>query len=143
MRLKTKIFIGAILWLLGLLNASMAHANVRAVISKKTQTMTVWVNGSHYASYAVSTGRRGYGTPSGTFRAQRLAPRWFSSKYDNAPMHNAVFFHGGYAIHATSYVSTLGRPASHGCVRLHPSDAREFFSLVQSRGPRNTVITVR
>jgi lipoprotein-anchoring transpeptidase ErfK/SrfK len=143
MRLRTKIVVGVALWLLGLINSSMAHAEVRVRINKASQTMTVWVNGAHYASYAVSTGRRGYGTPSGTYRAQRLAPRWYSSKYDNAPMHNAVFFHGGYAIHATSYVSTLGQPASHGCIRLHPSNAREFFSLVQSHGPRNTIIMIR
>lgn len=143
MRIKTKIAVGVVLWLLGLLNSSMAHANVRAVISKKSQTMTVWVNGAHYASYAVSTGTRGYGTPSGTWRPTRLAARYFSRKYDNAPMHNAVFFTGGYAVHGTSHLSTLGRPASHGCVRLHPSNAREFFSLVQSHGPRNTLISVR
>ena len=143
MRFKTKLAAGAILWFLGLLNPSIAHADVRVRISKSSQTMTVWVNGSYYADWAVSTGARGYGTPSGTFRPQRLAARYFSRKYDNAPMHNAVFFTGGYAIHGTSHISTLGQPASHGCVRLHPSNAREFFSLVQSYGPKNTIISIR
>lgn len=143
MRFKTKLIAGIVLWFIGMLNASMAHADVRVRIDKRSQSMTVWVNGSYYANWPVSTGARGYGTPSGTFRPQRLAARYFSQKYDNAPMHNAVFFTGGYAIHGTSHVANLGRPASHGCIRLHPSNAREFFSLVQSHGPRQTIISIR
>lgn len=121
---------------------AVAAADVRIKISKSTQTMNVWVDGWHYASWAVSTGRRGYGTPSGSFGAHRLERRWFSQKYDNAPMHNAIFFHGGYAIHGTTYVSQLGQPASHGCVRLHPANARDLFSLVRSHGLRRTRITI-
>ena len=114
-----------------------------ARIDKRSQTMHVWVNGAHHASWPVSTGRGGYGTPSGAFRPHTLRARHFSSKYNNAPMHNAVFFNRGYAIHGTSEVRNLGRPASHGCVRLHPSHAREFYGLVQSYGQRNTKISVR
>ena len=44
---------------------------------------------------------------------------WYSRKYDMSPMPYSVFFRGGYAIHGTGYVKQLGRPASHGCVRLH------------------------
>lgn len=125
-----------------LLLVTPASADVRIHIDKGSQTMNVWVDGWHYASWAVSTGRRGYGTPSGRFRAHRLEARWFSRKYDNSPMHNAIFFHGGYAIHGTSYVSQLGRPASHGCVRLHPSNAADLFSVVRSRGLASTRITI-
>jgi lipoprotein-anchoring transpeptidase ErfK/SrfK len=53
-----------------------------------------------------------------------------------------VFFHGGYAIHATGAIRNLGRPASHGCVRLHPSNAAALYSLVQQYGPRRTRITL-
>jgi lipoprotein-anchoring transpeptidase ErfK/SrfK len=53
-----------------------------------------------------------------------------------------VFFHGGYAIHASNYVRALGRPASHGCVRLHPSNAATLYSLVQQYGPRAVRITI-
>lgn len=119
-----------------------AQAQVVARIDRSTQTMRVWVDGQYQYEWAVSTGRRGYGTPAGSYRAQRLAKRYFSQKYDNAPMHNAVFFHGGYAIHGTSYVSQLGTPASHGCVRLHPSNAEEFFELVRAHGPGRTRISI-
>jgi lipoprotein-anchoring transpeptidase ErfK/SrfK len=67
---------------------------------------------------------------------------WYSRKYDNSPMPHSVFFHGGYAIHGTNAVRSLGRPASHGCVRLAPGNARILYNLVQAHGSRNTRIVV-
>ena len=119
-----------------------SEAQVQVRISRSTQTMNVWVDGQLRHQWAVSTGRAGYGTPAGSYRPQRLAKRWFSTKYNNAPMHNAVFFHGGYAIHGTSYVNDLGRPASHGCVRLDPYNAAEFYELVRSQGAGRTRISI-
>jgi lipoprotein-anchoring transpeptidase ErfK/SrfK len=54
----------------------------------------------------------------------------------------AVYFRGGYAIHATGAVGRLGRPASHGCVRLAPGNAAKLFSMVQQYGSGNTRIVV-
>jgi lipoprotein-anchoring transpeptidase ErfK/SrfK len=119
-----------------------ASASVQARISKGSQTMHVYVHGQHYASWPVSTGRGRYATPSGTFRPKRLERRWYSTKYNNAPMHYAVFYNGGYAIHSTAEVSRLGRPASHGCVRLAPGHAAQFFSLVSAHGSKRTVISI-
>ena len=98
--------------------AAPASANVKVHIDVSSQTMKVSVNGSHYASWRVSTARSGYYTPRGSFRSQRLARMHYSRKYDNSPMPHSVFFHGGYAIHGTGAVKSLGRPASHGCIRL-------------------------
>jgi lipoprotein-anchoring transpeptidase ErfK/SrfK len=67
---------------------------------------------------------------------------WHSRKYDMSPMPYSVFYHGGYAIHGTSYVKKLGRPASHGCVRLATANAAKFYSLVKQIGPGNTRIVV-
>ena len=119
-----------------------ASASVQARISKGGQHMDVYVHGTHYYRWPVSTGRGRYATPSGSFRPQRLERRWYSTKYNNAPMHYAVFYSGGYAIHATAEVGRLGRPASHGCVRLAPSHAKTFFSLVRSHGAARTRITI-
>jgi lipoprotein-anchoring transpeptidase ErfK/SrfK len=119
-----------------------ASAEVFARISKSGQTMDVYVHGTHYYSWPVSTGRGRYATPSGSFRAKRLERRWYSTRYNNAPMHYAVFYNKGYAIHATAEVGRLGRPASHGCVRLAPSHARTFYSLVASHGAVRTRITI-
>jgi lipoprotein-anchoring transpeptidase ErfK/SrfK len=58
-------------------------------------------------------------------------------------MPHSIFFYGGYAIHGTDAVSNLGRPASHGCIRLHPSNARTLFNLVKSHGSGNTRIVLQ
>lgn len=122
--------------------SAAADASVLVRVSKSAQTMQVYVDGALYYEWAVSTGRSGYSTPVGTYRPQRLERRWYSTKYNNAPMHNAVFFHGGYAIHGTIEVSRLGRPASHGCIRLAPGNAAELFGLVREHGLARTRISI-
>lgn len=115
---------------------------VHVHIDISSQAMSVKVNGWPYAYWRVSTARSGYYTPRGTFGVTRTAKTYYSRKYDNAPMPNSVFFHGGYAIHGTGHIRNLGRPASHGCVRLHPSNAAALYGLVQKYGPRRTRITL-
>ena len=66
-----------------------------------------------------------------------------SSLYNNAPMPNAVFFNGNIAIHGTNAEALLGRPASHGCVRLSKADSKTVFGLVRASGKANTVICVK
>jgi lipoprotein-anchoring transpeptidase ErfK/SrfK len=117
-------------------------AAVQVHVDIGSQSMSVRVNGFPYAYWKVSTGRAGYSTPRGSFGVQRMAKVYYSRKYDNSPMPNSVFFHGGYAIHGTGYIRNLGRPASHGCVRLHPQNAARLFALVQKYGPRRTRITL-
>lgn len=108
-----------------------AQAQVVVHISKASQRMSVSVDGAQRYVWRISTGRAGFGTPSGVFRPQMLARSWFSRKYYNSPMPYSIFYHKGYAIHGTNYLSRLGGPASHGCVRLHPANAAVLFSLVQ------------
>jgi lipoprotein-anchoring transpeptidase ErfK/SrfK len=107
-----------------------------------SQSMSVVVNGWSYGYWRVSTARQGYYTPRGSYSVKRTAKTYYSKKYDNAPMPNSVFFHGGYAIHGTGNIRNLGRPASHGCVRLHPSNAAALYALVQQYGARRTRITL-
>jgi lipoprotein-anchoring transpeptidase ErfK/SrfK len=123
-------------------SAVAAHANVLISIDKSTQQMMVSVDGMPRYRWAVSTGRAGYGTPSGTYRPQRMERTWFSKVYYNSPMPYSIFFHGGYAIHGSYEIHRLGGPASHGCVRLHPANAATLFALVQQRGMSDTVIVV-
>ncbi|MEJ0011823.1 MAG: L,D-transpeptidase [Bauldia sp.] len=94
-------------------------------------------------AWRVSTGKDGFETPTGDFRPTRTAAEYYSKTYDDAPMPYAVFFTGGYAVHATEAVGRLGSPASHGCVRLTLENAQTFFSLVEAFGARNTTIAVK
>jgi lipoprotein-anchoring transpeptidase ErfK/SrfK len=122
--------------------AAPAQAGVVARISLSNQRMEVFVDGRPMYSWPVSTARRGYHTPTGTFRPQALAVWHRSTIYSGSPMPHAIFFHGGYAIHGSYETRYLGHPASHGCVRLHPAAAAELFSLVRQHGSGNTVIKI-
>jgi lipoprotein-anchoring transpeptidase ErfK/SrfK len=122
--------------------AAPAEAGVVARISLSSQRMDVFVDGRAMYSWPVSTARRGYHTPTGTFRPQALAVWHRSTIYSGSPMPHAIFFHGGYAIHGSYETRYLGHPASHGCVRLHPAAAAELFSLVRQHGSGNTVIKI-
>ena len=125
------------------LSAMPAHAStIVAKIDLSEQRMQVFVDGWPRYSWAVSTARSGYRTPVGTYKAYRLEKMWYSRKYDMSPMPNSIFFKGGYAIHGTNYLKRLGTPASHGCVRLHPDNAAQLYSLVRTNGMANTQILV-
>ena len=121
---------------------TQANANVDIEIDVGSQTMEVYVQGKLRHTWRVSTGRNGYETPGGTYSPKRLEEEWYSTEYDDAPMPHAIFFAGGYAIHGTYDTKHLGRPASHGCVRLAPGNAAKLFSLVESIGPRRTRISI-
>ena len=125
------------------LPAARAEANVLVRVNRSSQTMEVNVDGAPFYTWRVSTGRPGFGTPAGVFHPQRMAARWFSTVYYNAPMPHAIFFYGGFAIHGSYDIARLGGPASHGCIRLHPNDAAILFDLVQRQGMRNTTIMVQ
>jgi hypothetical protein len=115
---------------------------VLITIDKASQRMAVAVNGRTRYVWQVSTGRSGYGTPSGRFRPQWMARTYFSKKYYDSPMPHSIFFYHGYAIHGTEYIHRLGGPASHGCVRLHPRNAAMLFALVQDHGMASTRIVI-
>jgi lipoprotein-anchoring transpeptidase ErfK/SrfK len=136
-----KIFGLAVLFWSALL-AEPALASVTVRISNSAQRMHVYVDGHPAYSWPVSTARRGYRTPAGSYRVQRMERMWYSRKYDWSPMPYSLFFAGGYAIHGSYSIRQLGRPASHGCVRLHPANARTLYNLVRSSGPSRSRIVV-
>lgn len=121
---------------------SQAGPRVVAKIDLSQQKMRVYVNGRQSYTWKVSTGRRGYRTPVGSWRPKFLKRMHYSSKYYNSPMPHSIFFLGGYAIHGTDAIRRLGRPASHGCIRLHPKAARKLFALVKRHGRRNSRIVI-
>jgi lipoprotein-anchoring transpeptidase ErfK/SrfK len=138
-----KIFVACLaLVFLQFQTVTASAANLIANISLSSQTMTVSQNGIVKYRWKVSTARKGYVTPKGSWSAKWLSKNHRSRKYDNAPMPYAVFFNGGYAVHATFDLKRLGRPASHGCVRLHPDNAAQFFSMTSRHGLKNTRIVV-
>jgi L,D-transpeptidase catalytic domain len=121
-----------------------AHAgSVLVNIDKTNQQMTVSLDGVETYEWPVSTGRAGYSTPSGTFTATSMNKIWYSKQWDNAPMPHAIFFiKDGHAIHGSFDLKNLGRPASHGCVRISPKNAATLYALVKENGLENTRVVV-
>ena len=110
-------------------------------IDKAGQKMTVLVDGVQQYEWPVSTGLSGYTTPSGAYTARSMNEIWYSRQWDDAPMPHSVFFtKDGHAIHGTYEVKRLGKPASHGCVRLSRENAATLYALVAKTGLKNTQV---
>jgi lipoprotein-anchoring transpeptidase ErfK/SrfK len=120
-----------------------AEGAILISIDKSAQRMTVEVDGSPRWIWPVSTGRRGYGTPNGSYKAFRLEKDHFSREWDEAPMPHSIFFtKRGHAIHGSYETRRLGRPVSHGCVRLHPANAAKLYALVERQGVTSATVVV-
>ncbi|MGV3656866.1 MAG: L,D-transpeptidase [Chitinophagaceae bacterium] len=123
-----------------------------AEIIKSKQILYLYIEGELIDSFAVSTGIRERETPN--FSVRPTGPvfiKYTSKKFPGGNyqglgnMPYAVFVKGGYAIHGTTQgnFSKLGRRASHGCIRLHPENAKLFNELVRKIGLQNTWVTVK
>jgi len=101
------------------------RAPISMVVNLRTQRAYVYRDGERIGTTAISSGKRGYRTPTGTFTVLEKQRVHHSSKYDNAPMPYmqrlswwGLALHGGHV---------PGYPASHGCVRLPIGFARWLF----------------
>ncbi|MEJ2373929.1 MAG: L,D-transpeptidase [Pseudolabrys sp.] len=120
-----------------------AHANLLIKVDKSAQRMTVTVNGKQLYYWPVSTGGRGYHTPSGTFRPFRMDIDHYSVEWDNAPMPYSIFFtKTGHTVHGTHQQRNLGRAVSHGCVRLSVKNAATLWKLVKREKMVNTTMVL-
>lgn len=111
------------------------------LVSKSSQTATVYNFGSIVNTFQISTGRERWETaksgrqyltttPTGWYSPMRYVREHWSRTWD-ALMEYAIFFNGGVALHATTpeHFNELGTKASGGCVRMHPDNARWFWNL--------------
>jgi len=146
--MRWRLCVFALLLVFGAANLDQAHASVQIRISLSQQSMNVNIDGAHYATWAISTGRQGYGTPAGTFRPQSMHTMHYSRRYNMTPIphydSDTAFDLLPSRICDSRHVGArnLGRPASHGCIRLSPQNARTLFGLVGRHGMRNTSISI-
>src|SRR5271165_1089189 len=120
-----------------------ARADLLIEIDKSVQRMTVTVDGHQLYKWPVSSGAKGYDTPSGAFRPFRMEIDHTSDEYENAPMPYSIFFTmTGNAVHGTEYESYLGHAVSHGCVRLSVKNAATLWALVKQEKMANTSVVV-
>jgi hypothetical protein len=100
---------------------------VLMIVSLKTQRAVIYRNGIPIGISTVSTGRKGYPTPTGVFVILQKHVEHYSSTYDNAPMpYMQRLTWGGIALHAGNLP---GYPASHGCIRLPHEFARLLYQV--------------
>jgi len=137
-----KYFLITLMLFFGVLSAPSHAARIEAKVDISQQKMRVYQNGRLKYTWPVSTARKGKVTPTGTWYAKWLSKNHRSSRYNNAPMPHAIFYSGNFAIHGTNQIRRLGRPASAGCIRLHPDNARRLFGMVQKYGKRNFKVRV-
>ncbi len=129
--------------LLGSLSVAPAQAGLLITNDKTSQRKIVAKDDMPLYDWPVSTGLRGYDTPSGTYQPFRMEADHFSREWDDAPMPHSIFFTQiGHAIHGSFDMRRLGRPASHGCVRLHPDNAAILFKLVRAEKMANTRVVL-
>jgi lipoprotein-anchoring transpeptidase ErfK/SrfK len=86
-----------------------------------------------YGPVPVTTGRKGFRTPPGTFKVSFKSKDHVSTIYD-AEMPYSVFFNGGVAFHQGSL-----KVPSHGCVHLSRTAAQKFFGSLN----RGDVVQVK
>src|SRR5215471_5128337 len=123
--------------------ASPGKASILITVNKSVQQMSVSVDGVRRYTWPVSTGRSGYGTPSGSYSPFRMEVDHYSKEWDDAPMPHSIFFTAkGHAIHGSYETGHLGSAVSHGCVRLSPGNATKLFALVKEEGLANTKVVL-
>lgn len=126
-------------------------------VSLADQIMYVYREGQPVMAYQVSTGGANFETIEfeGNLNG-RVEERYMSKAYPGGNyidpetgeglgnMPYAMFFKGGYALHGTvpGNFSKLGSPASHGCVRMYPQQAKELNRIVRKIGARNVWVSV-
>ena len=139
MRPRVSLVVAALAAFVG----SPALADIQITVDKAAQTLTVARDGEVLHKWPVSTGRVGRFTPAGSYQAFRMEKDHYSREFDDAPMPHSIFFtKRGHAIHGSFETRKLGRPASGGCVRLAPENAKVLFDLVQKEGVLKTKVTV-
>ncbi len=82
-------------------------------------------------------------TPVGKFFPDAMEIKRFSNTWQ-VMLHHVIRFSGGVWMHATTpdHFMELGAPASGGCVRLHPVDAKNVYEILAKYGVSNVAITV-
>ena len=119
--------------------ANESPATRRIVISIPDHKLTLLEGDKVLRVYAVATGKLSTPSPEGEFRVvNRVAhPTWFSPHGVVKPgPANPLgtrwmgLSAAGYGIHGTNAPDSIGKYASHGCIRMRNRDVEELFKLV-------------
>jgi hypothetical protein len=109
--------------------ARPAGEPVLAIVSLKSQRITVYDRQGWILRAPVSSGQKGRETPAGVFSVlQKNAEHWSNLYADGYMPHMQRITWSGIALHGGALP---GHPASHGCVRLPFGFAAHLFELTR------------
>jgi hypothetical protein len=111
------------------IEARSANEPIMAIVSLRSQRITVYDANGGIMQAPVSSGVKGRETPAGVFSVLQKDADHYSNLYDSAWMpHMQRLTWSGIALHGGPLP---GYPASHGCVRLPFAFARNLFGATQ------------
>jgi lipoprotein-anchoring transpeptidase ErfK/SrfK len=123
----------------------------RLVISIPDRKIALIEDGRVVKIYAVAIGKPNTPSPAGNFHisSRILHPTWYQPGKVVAPgPANPLgtrwmgLGYKGYGIHGTNAPLSVGKAASHGCIRMRNRDVEELFALVQIGDPVDLVTEV-
>ncbi len=130
-----------------LMAAAEAHAQDprrRIIVSIPDRKVILLEDGQIKRIYPVAVGKPSTPSPSGEFTvvARISNPTWYyRGKIVGPGSANPIGTRWlglsvpGYGIHGTSAPASIGKPSSHGCIRMRNADIEELFELVQVGDP--------
>ena len=140
-----------VLTLTSILWASAATAEFRLQVDLSERRLEVIEDGDVIESFPVAVGKEDNPTPQGAFKIRKVVwnpswkppdEKWARGKSAQPPGHpdnpmkrvKMFFKEPDYYIHGTGDEDSLGKAASHGCIRMDPDDVTRLGQLVMERG---------
>jgi hypothetical protein len=130
------------------------EAWARLEISLKHRRLTLYRGNTKIKSYPIAIGQLGWETPTGRFQVidMKESPTWINPLTNQAiPGDNPknplghfwiAFYTDGHkwiGFHGTPNPETVGRAASHGCIRMYNEDVEELYYQVSTGTPVSVI----
>jgi lipoprotein-anchoring transpeptidase ErfK/SrfK len=121
--------------------AALAAAERRLVVSIPERKLALIVDGEVRKVYPVSVGKASTPSPTGSFTIVTRVkdPAWYGPRVVVPPgPKNPLgprwigLSEKGYGVHGTNAPRSIGRAASHGCIRMRNRDVEELFEMVEA-----------
>lgn len=127
---------------------------IRLEISLSRRQVTVYQGNTSVKNYPIAIGRSGWETPAGNFQVLEMLknPTWIhpltgKSIQGGSPENPLGHYWIGFwtdgknwvGFHGTPDPSSVGKAASHGCIRMYNKDVEELFQSVHVGTPVTVV----
>jgi L,D-transpeptidase ErfK/SrfK len=120
----------------------------RLVISIPDRKIALLENGLVVKVYPIAVGKQSTPSPNGSFHivSRVVKPTWYQpGKVVGPGPENPLgtrwmgLGYKGYGIHGTNRPRSIGKAASHGCIRMRNQDVEELFERVEVGDPVDLV----